>query len=144
MALSRLFLLLAGFGAGALTSCGVTGVLMAVGLTPRFIGRVHEARHIYLFESMIICGGAAGGVLGVYYDRLSGLIPQPIGVILRIFYGFFTGIFVGSLAIAIAEMLDVFPVFTRRLRLERGLPYVLLAAALGKNIGAFLYFYFGM
>ncbi|MCD8380753.1 MAG: stage V sporulation protein AB [Lachnospiraceae bacterium] len=142
--LSKVLIMLVGFSAGALTSCGVTGVLMAVGLTPRFIGRVHEARHIYLFESMIIWGSAAGGVLGVYYDALAGILGTRPGRLLQVFYGFFAGIFVGSLAIAIAEMLEVFPVFTRRMRLERGLPYVLLAAAFGKSVGAFLYFYFGM
>ncbi|MCD7862947.1 MAG: stage V sporulation protein AB [Lachnospiraceae bacterium] len=142
--LSKLLIMFIGFGAGALTSCGVTSVLMAVGLTPRFIGRVHEARHIYLFESMIIWGSAAGAVLGVFHDALSGLLRPLSGILLRVFYGFFAGIFVGSLAIAIAEMLEVFPIFTRRMHFTRELPYLLLAAALGKSVGAFLYFYFGM
>ncbi|MCD7739114.1 MAG: stage V sporulation protein AB [Lachnospiraceae bacterium] len=133
---------LLGLCAGVLTSGGVTSVLMAVGLTPRFIGRVHEARHIYLLESMIIWGSVVGGVLGVFYDRLAGILWPASGVVIQICYGFFAGIFVGSLAIAIAEMLEVFPVFTRRLRLNRGLPWVLLAAALGKSVGAFVYFYF--
>ncbi|MCD8132161.1 MAG: stage V sporulation protein AB [Lachnospiraceae bacterium] len=133
---------LLGLCAGILTSGGVTSVLMAVGLTPRFIGRVHEARHIYLLESMIIWGSAAGGVLGVFYDSLVGILRPSLGLVIQICCGFFAGVFVGSLAIAIAEMLEVFPVFTRRLRLEQGLPWVLLAAALGKSAGAFAYFYF--
>ncbi|MCD8326549.1 MAG: stage V sporulation protein AB [Lachnospiraceae bacterium] len=135
---------LLGLSAGMLTSGGVTSVLMAVGLTPRFIGRVHEARHIYLLESMIIWGSVAGGIACVFYESLTGILWQPLGVVIQICYGFFAGIFVGSLAIAIAEMLEVFPVFTRRLGLDRGLPWVLLAAALGKSVGAFVYFYFQM
>ncbi|MCD7807146.1 MAG: stage V sporulation protein AB [Lachnospiraceae bacterium] len=135
---------LLGLCAGALTSGGVTSVLMAVGLTPRFIGRVHEARHIYLMESMIIWGSAAGGLLGVFYDSLAGMLWRPAGMVIQICYGLFAGIFVGSLAIAIAEMLEVFPVFTRRLGLDWGLPWVLLAAALGKSAGALIYFYFQM
>jgi stage V sporulation protein AB len=54
----------------------------------------------------------------------------------------FAGIFVGCIAIAIAEMLNTIPIFVRRIRLGRGLGITLLAVALGKTVGALLYFYF--
>jgi stage V sporulation protein AB len=53
-------------------------------------------------------------------------------------------VFVGCISIALAEILDTFPIFTRRLKLKEnsGLK-LLISMAIGKTIGALLYFYFG-
>ena len=126
---------------GALAASGVLTVLMAVGLMPRYVGRVHEAKHIFLFENMIILGTMSGtfvSLFGIYADG-NGL--GLLGAILRILYGVFSGIFVGTLALAIAEMLDAFPIYFRRARITRGLPWIINAIALGKMVGGFLYFY---
>ena len=126
---------------GLLAASGVLTVLVAVGLMPRFAGRVHEAKHILLFENMIIWGTMSGtfvSLFGVYAGN-SGL--GILGLALRILYGVFSGIFVGSLALAIAEMLDAFPIFFRRVRIGKGLPWIILAVALGKMVGGYLYFY---
>ena len=42
---------------------------------------------------------------------------------------------------ALAEILDVFPIFVRRVKLLRGIKYVILGVALGKGIGAFVFFF---
>lgn len=127
---------------GTLAASGVLTVLVAVGLVPRYVGRVHEAKHITLFENMIILGTMGGtmvSLFGVLADD-SGL--GLLGLVLEICYGVFSGIFVGTLALAIAEMLDSFPIYFRRARLGGGLRWILLAVAAGKMVGAFLYFYY--
>lgn len=127
---------------GALAASGVLTVLMAVGLMPRYAGRVHEAKHILLFENMIILGTMSGtfvSLFGVFAGEVRiGLLGQAI----QSFYGIFSGIFVGTLALAIAEMLDAFPIFFRRARIGKGLVWIIHSVALGKMIGGFLYFYF--
>lgn len=131
-----------GLSFGALAASGVLTVLLAVGLMPRYAGRVHEAKHIILFENMIIWGTMSGtfvSLFGVYVDN-SGL--GLLGVIIQSIYGMFAGIFVGTLALAIAEMLDAFPIFFRRAKLNGGLTWIVLAIALGKMAGSFAYFYF--
>ena len=131
-----------GLSFGALAASGVLTVLMAVGLMPRYAGRVHEAKHITLFENMIIWGTMSGtfiSLFGVYVGN-SGL--GLLGNLTEIIYGVFSGIFVGTLALAIAEMLDAFPIFFRRLKLSGGLAWIILAVALGKMTGGFVYFYF--
>ena len=127
---------------GTLAASGVLTVLLAVGLMPRYAGRVHEAKHIVLFENMIILGTMCGTfvtLFGVYVDG-NGL--GLLGSILQSLYGMFSGIFVGTLALAIAEMLDALPIFFRRARITSGVGVIIAAVALGKMIGAFLYFYF--
>jgi len=59
-------------------------------------------------------------------------------------YGIFTGMFVGSLAVAIAEMLDAIPIFARRISFEKGIGIAILCFAFGKVAGSFLYFIKGM
>ena len=54
--------------------------------------------------------------------------------------GIFAGIFVGCWAMALAEVLNVFPIFVRRIKLIRCLPYLIISIAIGKGVGALLYF----
>ena len=51
---------------GLLAASGVLTVLVAVGLMPRFAGRVHEAKHILLFENMIIWGTMSGTFVSLF------------------------------------------------------------------------------
>ena len=57
-----------------------------------------------------------------------------------ILIGFFGGMFTGCLAMAIAEMLDSFPILTRRLSFHRGISLVVISMALGKLSGSLFYF----
>lgn len=50
------------------------------------------------------------------------------------------GIFTGCWAMALAEMLEVFPIFVRRVKLVQCIPWVILGTALGKTAGALLFF----
>jgi stage V sporulation protein AB len=52
----------------------------------------------------------------------------------------FAGIFVGCLALAIAEMLNTIPVFARRVGFRHGLGVAILGVAFGKLVGSLIYF----
>ena len=54
--------------------------------------------------------------------------------------GFSIGIFVGCLVMSLAETLQSLPVIARRIHLAVGLQYLILSIALGKMLGALLYF----
>ena len=64
-----------------------------------------------------------------------------MGIVILAVYGLFAGIFVGCLAIAIAEMLDSIPIFARRSRFRHGIGIAILCMALGKTLGSLFYFY---
>ena len=55
--------------------------------------------------------------------------------------GLFGGIFVGCWAMALTEMLDLFPIFIRRIRMVRGIAAVMIGIAFGKGLGALLFFW---
>ena len=60
-----LFLAVYGISAGLLVSAGIFTVLLAVGLTPRFVGTTHTARKILLYEGCITAGAVIGTIFSV-------------------------------------------------------------------------------
>lgn len=136
---------------GGFVSGGVFTVLLSVGLIPRFAGKTHTNRKVFLYEEMVVFGTLAGNILtifpqcrqfGVWITALPGIgsVWQWVGYALLILYGIFAGMFVGSLALAIAEMLDSIPIFARRIGFRHGLGIAVTAMALGKMCGSLLYF----
>ena len=65
----------------------------------------------------------------------------PGGTFTLILYGLFSGIFLGGWIMALAEMADVFPIFSRRIKLTNGIRWVVIAVAFGKAFGSLYYFY---
>ena len=60
-----------------------------------------------------------------------------------VIYGVCTGMFVGCMSVALAEILHTFPVIFRRAKLKNGLSAVVYAMALGKMAGSLYYFFSG-
>lgn len=150
------FVLLMLFGGsfGLLAAAGVFTVFSAAYMVPRYAGKYKTAKEIILYENMIIIGTVIGSSIqmyvplfriGSYFRETYGGLPnswQVIAVILQILMGVFYGIFVGTLALSIAEMLDSIPIFFRRIRLKNGISAIVLAIAVGKLLGSFIYFYY--
>lgn len=156
MFLRQILLAVIGVSAGLIVSAGVFTVLISVGLIPRFAGKMHVARKIFVLEEMVVFGTLAGGFFSIFNDW--GMIGEwvrrqqlfgpgatdgtwdLIATAFLILFGLFAGIFVGCLALAIAEMLNTIPVFARRIGFRHGLGIAILAVALGKLLGSLLYF----
>ena len=147
------FMIAFGVSFGLLAAAGVFTVLAAVGLVPRFAGRTHTAKKVFLFENMVVGGTIFGGMVSLFPQWFQfgefwqvrfhqALLPGYFaGIFGQIVYGLFAGMFVGCLALAIAEMLDSIPIFTRRISFRHGLSLAVTGIALGKLVGALCYFY---
>lgn len=140
---------------GLFVSGGVITVLLSVGLIPRFAGKTHTNSKVFLYEEMVVLGTLMGNILtifpqckqfGVWMLSLPvlGGVWSWIALLLVIMYGGFAGIFVGCLALAIAEMLDSIPIFARRISFRHGLGIAVTAMAFGKVCGSLLYFAAGI
>jgi len=149
-----------GLSFGLFVSGGVFTTLTAVGLVPRFAGKTHTANKAFLYEEMVVFGTLFGNVTSIFFKRIyvflshmkeklsalcerTGLSyppwPEGLGKGLLSFCGLFTGIFVGCLALAIAELLDTVPIFARRTNLTFGIKAVILSMAFGKLLGSLFY-----
>ena len=152
MSIKYLLTVFAYFGFGLLSSGGVFTVFVTVGLVPRFADKTHTATKIILYENCIVAGAVAGCILSVYGDFFTEKLGKAAlsaipdwgmwGNLILAVFGIFAGMFVGCFAIAIAEMLNTIPIFTRRISLGKGVGIVMLALALGKTVGSLIYFYF--
>ena len=162
----QIFLAVFGVSAGILVSAGVFTVLIAVGMTPRFVGATHTAKRIFLYEGCIM-GGAIIGTLFSAVPALGnagGWLRQQVsfgqdgqiggsgallaaldmgGEVFLGIAGLFIGMFVGCLALAIAEMLNSIPIFARRTSYRHGLGIAVLAVAIVKLLVSLYYFWQG-
>ncbi len=137
MLLREAFLAVMGLCAGGVIAAGIFAFLVIIGVYPRLIGMTKTAEHIFLYETIIVLGGIAGNVVDLYE------IPMEFPVLAQTFMivmGLSVGIFVGCLFMSLAETLKALPTVTRRLRLAVGLPWLILALALGKLTGSLIYF----
>lgn len=153
--LKILLLVVFGGSFGLLAAAGVFTVLVAVGLIPRFAGKSHTAGQLILYEEMVVFGTMAGGFVSVFERYchfgewfvargLPQTAVQAAGTAVVILFGLFAGMFIGCLALAIAEMLDSIPIFSRRAGFRHGLGIAVCAMAAGKLCGSLWYFFVGL
>lgn len=147
------FLIVISASFGLLSAAGVFTVLTAVGLVPRFAGKTHTARKVFLYEEMVIFGTLVGCFISVFpeYSQWGGALQQSfpgqgtlwsgLGLFVQAIFGLFSGMFIGCLALAIAEMLDSIPIFARRISFRHGIGLAILSVAVGKLCGSLLYFW---
>ena len=128
-------LALVGLSAGVIVAGGLFSFIIGLGVISDFADRTHTGEHILLYEDSVALGGILGNLMWIYE------IPLKVGAVGIGILGLLIGIFVGSWAMALAEMLNVFPVFVRRLKVLCYVPYMILGVAIGKGMGALLFFF---
>lgn len=137
MWIKEVLLGITGFAAGALVAAGVFALITSIGVIARMADKSRTASYVKSYETAVILGGIWGNVVNIYQ------IPLPFtGVALAVF-GTFSGIFVGCLATSLAESLNTTAIFSRRVRLHRGMGAIIMSAALGKAIASAMFFYLG-
>lgn len=125
----------AGLSAGVATAAGLFSFIVELGVVADFADRTHTAEHILFYEDCVALGGIVGNILYVFH------IGIPLGTPPLAVFGAFAGIFAGCWAMALAEILNVFPIFMRRAKVVRYLSAFIISMALGKGLGAFLFFF---
>ena len=148
--LRQLLLGVIGLAAGGTIAAGVYAFLAIIGVFVRLIGKTGTRKHILLYETVIVLGGTLGNLVYVFgigsssmMQWLSDGAQLSAGSGLLGIFGIFSGIFVGCWAMALAEILNVFPVFMRRARIVRYIAAFTISVALGKGLGAGLFFFRG-
>lgn len=99
---------------------------------PKLAEKVKGDRHYMLIE----CLPGIWRDAWKYYLSVQYRIPLSIPGLA--FVTLFGGIFTGCLAGALAEVLNVFPIISRRFSVRRYIPYIIYAVAAGKMIGSII------
>jgi len=123
-----------GFGSGLVVAGAVYAFITIVGVVPRLAQKTHTTGKIRVYESALALGGIFGTLAGIFRFYI------PVTHIGVIAVSLANGIFIGCLAMSLAEVLNVIPIFSRRARIQRGMFFLVMAIAIGKLVGALLYF----
>lgn len=134
--LAHTLCILWGFSSGMIISTGIVAFITAIGIIPRLVMKTQISKHFYAIGTTIIFAATFGAVWSIEGVRM----PMPKVFIGILAFGF--GIFVGCLAIAVAEILNVMPVMDRRIHIKKGVGFFIIAFAIGKLIGALYYWHY--
>ena len=133
MWVQQILLGIIGLSSGVVIAGGLFALIVELGVIADFADRTHTADKILLYEDCAALGGVAGNLVSVFRHQMGYL-----GFLLPVF-GLLSGIFVGCWAMALAEVLNVFPIFIRRLKIVRYSVAFILSMALWRGLGAFIY-----
>ncbi|MFC0299383.1 stage V sporulation protein AB [Virgibacillus soli] len=122
--------LIIGFSGGLAVGCGFVAFLTMLGIIPRLIQLTKTIRFLKVFISCVILGT----LFGTYLSFTAVHWQQPL--ILLVVWGTIHGVFNGMLAAGLTEVLNVFPIITRRIGMEGHLLLFLMAFVFGKIAGS--------
>ncbi|HET7629203.1 MAG TPA: stage V sporulation protein AB [Bacillales bacterium] len=131
----KVFLLMfIGFADGVIVGTGFVAFLIVLGIIPRLMQLTKTYRFVRAYEWSLVLGSVTGCWLELRSIEFAGsaLWLIPIGLA--------CGIFVGMLAAALTEVLNVMPILAKRIGIsERKIIILFMSLVLGKIAGSLLH-----
>ncbi|RWZ60209.1 stage V sporulation protein AB [Halobacillus fulvus] len=121
---------LIGLASGIAVGTGFVAFLTVLGIVPRLMQLSRSESKLRHYETAIILGVFCGIYLSF------GDWPITVPAIVLVIWGLFHGIFIGMLAAALTEVLNVFPLLFKRIGVDGFLFTLLMALVLGKIAGS--------
>lgn len=126
-----------GFSSGIAVGAGFVAFITVLGIIPRLIQLSKTEKYIKIYGAAVIIGL----FFGSYFSFAPISTSQPVFAL--ILWGGLHGIFNGMLAAALTEVLNVFPILTRRIGMGGYVILFMMALMLGKVFGSlFQWIYF--
>ncbi|MEW6244696.1 MAG: stage V sporulation protein AB [Bacillota bacterium] len=129
-----LFVVMLGVAEGMLVGTAWIALLSLLDVVPRLVSLTRSARWFRVYEGAIVAGGITAGIADSIAFRLT--LPPVIPAVVGLLMGFFVGLFTAALA----EVLNVLPIISRRFGMKEFTGWLVVALTLGKTIGALLQF----
>lgn len=143
MFLKSLFLILVGLCAGTGIAAGTFAFLFVIRVIPRMIQKAKLEHKVIYIENVVFRGIMFGTLLSLFSWKKKWLFTL-LGRSVLTLMGLSAGIFIGCFAVALAEILDTFPIFFRRLHIKDDFGTVLIfVMAAGKMLGSLFFFLAG-
>lgn len=126
----RLLQVFIGFSGGLAVGAGFVAFITVLGIIPRLVQLSKSGAFTKAYGGSVILGL----LIGTYFSFASITLNQTI--ITLLFWGLLHGIFNGMLAAALTEVLNVFPILTRRIGMDKFVLIFMMALLLGKVFGS--------
>ena len=137
MTIKILAILFFGLASGLAVGSGFVAFLTVLGIIPRLTQLSKTQKMIQQYEWAVVIGALAGVAISLR-DPILG-----ISAYLLIPLGLTEGVYIGMLAGALTEVLNVLPILAKRIRLDEEIIYLIMAIVLGKVAGSiFQWVYF--
>lgn len=137
--MSYVLLGIIGLAGGLIVAAGEFALITAIGIMSRLAGKTHTGKYVRLYEDAVVTGGALCNAFYVFEVTINSNLT-----VVKLFMGIgagFAGMFVGCLAVSLAEALKATAIFARRIKMSTGISFVVLSVAIGKMIGALMHFF---
>ncbi|MCR8660349.1 stage V sporulation protein AB [Paenibacillus endoradicis] len=126
------FIMFLALSGGVVVGTSFVALLVIFDLIPRLAQLTNSYHLSYLFEAALISGALYFTVTDFLNIQLN--LPLPP---LTSFIGLLDGMFVGMLAAALTEVMNVLPIIAKRLSLSRAMVALVMAMVIGKTVGSF-------
>lgn len=128
--LEILLMIIIGLAGGVAVGSGMVAFLIVLDIIPRLAQITRSRRFLQRYEEAVVAGSLIFTILDFTNWRLE-ITPLAAGV-----FGLFAGCFVGLLAAALTEVINVLPILAKRIRLEAYIIWLLMAMIFGKVFGS--------
>lgn len=125
------FLVLLGLAGGLAVGSGLVALLIVLDLIPRLAQLSYGFRKSLWYETAVVSGALFWSLADFLGMRL--WLPSHATLII---IGLLDGIFIGMLAAALTEVMNVLPILAKRLKLSGYLISLLMAMVFGKVAGS--------
>lgn len=125
-------LILIGLGGGLAVGSGLVAFITVLDIIPRLTQLTNAHRHIRALEWALVMGALFFTLIDFFH------LHAHLPVVVTSFYGLFAGLFIGTLAAGLTEVLNVFPILAKRINMDGSLLYLLMAVVFGKVTGSLL------
>ncbi|AZS18223.1 stage V sporulation protein AB [Paenibacillus motobuensis] len=119
-----------GFAGGIAVGAGVIALFIVLDMIPRLAQITRTFDKVHWYEGAMVSGSFIGTIADFWNWKIAG--PWLFSGVV----GLFNGIFIGMLAAALTEVLNVLPIIAKRLHMQRYLFGLLLAMVFGKVAGS--------
>ncbi|AWB46943.1 stage V sporulation protein AB [Paenibacillus sp. CAA11] len=130
MIISLLVLPFLGLAGGIAVGAGVVALFVVLDIIPRLAQLTRSYNRVHWYEGAMVTGSLFGTVADFW--NLKFHAPWLISG----FVGLLTGIFIGLLAAALTEVLNVLPILAKRMGMQQYLFFLLIAMVIGKVAGS--------
>lgn len=134
--INNLIYMFMSFSTGVIVSSAIFAFITIIGLIPRLIIKTNTQKYITLYENIIILSGFLTAI------TYSLNLTYSFNILFYWLMTFCLGIFTGSLAVCLAEVIDILPIISRKFNMKNKTKILMLTIAISKGLGAFAFYFF--
>ncbi|MGC5324483.1 stage V sporulation protein AB [Brevibacillus sp. SYSU BS000544] len=128
--------ILIGVAGGFAVGSGLVAFITVLDIIPRLAQLTNSQTFVRSYEWALVLGA----LFFTLIDFFEIVLQLPVAIL--IFIGLLAGVFIGTLAAGLTEVLNVFPILAKRLEMERYILFFLMAMVFGKVIGCIIQWIF--